>query len=72
MDGNTISVIVTALLAAVAIFVPVVLVKLKAVKESLGFVQSVVDALEDNKVTADEVEEIKKELAEAKAAWAKK
>lgn len=43
--------------------------KITAVKESIDVLEAVVAAASDHKVTPAEVEKIKKEYNEAKAAW---
>ena len=71
MDSGTIALIATSVLALLGILgVLVGVLKVSGkVKESIDVVYAGLVALSDGKITAEEIEKIKQEIEEAKAAW---
>ena len=72
MDSSTIAMIGTAVLGALAFFgvLALVLKYTKVLKEIGDVLVVVVDAIQDAKVTSDEVDAVKREIQEVKAAFA--
>ena len=71
MDTGTIAMIITAVLALLGVlgYLSKTMKVTKALKESVDVATAGLMALSDGKVTPEEIEKFKKELAEAKAAW---
>ena len=77
MDLNTILIVVSAILGIVATVWGVGFQKIKGklkavavlVKEAYEVVAKVAEILEDDKISPDEIEELKKEAADVKAAF---
>jgi len=70
MDPELIGYIVSVVLALVSTFFGVKYTKVrKALKESKEAVVVIVDAIEDDKIDAEETKAITKEVKEAAAAW---
>lgn len=71
MDSSTIAMIGTAVLGALAFFgvLAVVLRYTQVLKEIGDVLVTVVNAIQDAKVTTEEVDEVKREIQEVKAAF---
>ena len=71
MTDGTVAILVTGVLSVLGVVgvLAIVLKFGKAIKESLDVVASAVNAIQDGQVSADEIAELKKQLAEAKQAW---
>ena len=71
MDSGTIAIIASAVLTILGLFgvLTKVLKKADALKESLDVLVAVIVASKDGRFDKDEVDNIKKEVAEAQAAW---
>lgn len=70
MEPEVIGYIVSVVLALLSTFLGVRYKKVKvALKESKEAVVTLIDAVEDDKITAEETQAIAKEVKEAAAAW---